>query len=315
MAHRSELVADRWGDAVLKLQLLTLGPDSWGLDGLLQRHAVVDHVDDRLEHRREDSGAAWGAQRHERLAVLQHDRRRHAAEHPFAGRDRVRVARMRVEDVHRVVQEHARARDRHLGAERGVDRLSHRDHVALVVGDREVRRVGRLPEDRGWIARREAARRLDVDLRSAPSRVLLRGQRVDWSLDERRIAHVLVAVGEPDLQRLGHQVHARRGAKPDSPDVEALQDVEQLHDVRAARARRRNRDDLVASVVASDRLSMAELVPVEVGAGDDSAVRGHVVDDHLTDLAAIQNVGTVTRDGSQGACIVAPHDGVAGLRR
>ena len=56
------------------------------LHRLLQRHPVVDQVQHRLQHRREDAQPAWQAQRKARLAVLQHDQRRHRRSDPLARR-------------------------------------------------------------------------------------------------------------------------------------------------------------------------------------------------------------------------------------
>ena len=53
-----KVLANGGGDAGLDLKRLTLGPDARSFDSLLECHAVVDDVDDGLEHRREDSRRA-----------------------------------------------------------------------------------------------------------------------------------------------------------------------------------------------------------------------------------------------------------------
>ena len=64
-----EALAHRGGDAVLDFQDRPLGPDARRLDRLLQFHAVVDQVDQRLQRRGEDLAAAGQAQRIAHLAV------------------------------------------------------------------------------------------------------------------------------------------------------------------------------------------------------------------------------------------------------
>ena len=59
----AQALADAFGNAVLDLEHDALGPDARRLDRLLQRHAVVDQVDQRLPGRGEDLAAARQAER------------------------------------------------------------------------------------------------------------------------------------------------------------------------------------------------------------------------------------------------------------
>ena len=93
------------------------------------------------------------------LAVLQHDGRRHRAEHPLARVDqvggradvarRVGVARLLVEVPHLVVEEEAGAFDDDVRAEPAFERVSARDRHAAPIEDREVRRLVGLGALRG----------------------------------------------------------------------------------------------------------------------------------------------------------------------
>ena len=143
VAARGDRVANRRRDILLHLELLALAPDPRRLHGFLQRHAVIDQVDHRLEHGGEDAHAAGQAERPRGLAVAQHDRRRHAAGHALAGRDGGGRARVRVEERHGVVEQHAGAGHRGLRPEQVVDGLGHRDHIAVRVRGRHVRGVRR----------------------------------------------------------------------------------------------------------------------------------------------------------------------------
>src|SRR5512132_4287721 len=74
MAAGGEGPAHAVRDGAFDLQLLALRPDARRLDRLLQRHPVVDHVHEGLEHRGEDPHAARQAERPGRPPLAQHDR-------------------------------------------------------------------------------------------------------------------------------------------------------------------------------------------------------------------------------------------------
>jgi hypothetical protein len=93
------------GEARLQFQAEALRPHPRALPPLPAGHAVVDQVEHRLQRRREDAQAPRQAQRKTRLAVLQHDQRRHRRRDPLARRQRVGQPRPRVEDVKVVVRD------------------------------------------------------------------------------------------------------------------------------------------------------------------------------------------------------------------
>src|SRR5437016_8569498 len=121
VSTHGQLMAYGRSDTRFHFEGLTLGPDTWGLNGFLQCHAVVNDVDDRLQHRGEDTRTTGSAQGHEGAATPEHDGGGHAAQHAFPRRNGVGPLRVRVKDIHRVVEHNARAWYGDLGAKRFVD--------------------------------------------------------------------------------------------------------------------------------------------------------------------------------------------------
>ena len=62
------------------------------VDRFLDVHAVVDHVEDAVQHGGDDAAAARRADHHHRLAVLRDDGRAHRAQRPLARGDRIGLA-------------------------------------------------------------------------------------------------------------------------------------------------------------------------------------------------------------------------------
>ena len=79
VAAHGQLVAYGRSDTRFDFEDLPLSPDTRRLNGLLQRHAVVDDVDDGLQHRGEDTRTTGSPQGHERAAPLEHESRGHTA--------------------------------------------------------------------------------------------------------------------------------------------------------------------------------------------------------------------------------------------
>ena len=299
VAHGAQPPAGRLGDAWFDLQFLPLSPDARRFDRLLQRHAEVDDVDDRLQHGGEDARATGRAERHERPAILQDDRRRHAAEHALAGRDGVGVAGVRVEQRHGVVEEQAGAGDSDLGAEQLVDGLRHGDHVAFVIGDGEMGGVARLAAERRRIAGTVRGWAAAVNVAAADAGVLLGREASDRHLHEGRIGHVLEAVGVGDLHHLGEQVDVRGAAEAQGGDVEPLEQVEHLHDVGAAAAGGGRRHDLVAAVGAAHRHAVLNLVLAQVLQRDEPAVGRHLFRNRRAEGTAVEHARSVRGDQLQ----------------
>src|SRR5262252_10504703 len=68
MTEGTQLRAGAFGDSLLDLERIALGPDPRRLDRLLQAHAVIDQVDQRLHRAREDAFSPGKAERVDQLA-------------------------------------------------------------------------------------------------------------------------------------------------------------------------------------------------------------------------------------------------------
>ena len=73
--------------------------DARRIDGLLQRHAMIDDIDDDFEDRGDDSRAARRSDHQNRLAVLEHERRRHGAQWALSRSDRICLALNQTEHI------------------------------------------------------------------------------------------------------------------------------------------------------------------------------------------------------------------------
>ena len=124
-------------------------------------------------------------------------------------------------------------------------------------------------------------------------------QAVERVLDEVRVAEVAVAVDVGVAHRLDLIVHRLRRAEARVLERIALEDVEDLADDHAARARRRRGDDVIAAVVAFDRRELARRVLVEVGLRDEALAGAARGDDGARDRALVEAVGArLARSGA-----------------
>jgi len=99
--------------------------DARRIDRLLQRHAVIDDIDDDLEHCRDDSGSARRAHDENRLAVFEHECWRHGTQGTFPGGNCVGFALHQAKNighaglggevVHLIIQEESGIAGDHLG--------------------------------------------------------------------------------------------------------------------------------------------------------------------------------------------------------
>ena len=189
---------------------------------LLQRRPVQCR-EHHLQHGRDDARAAGGAERQHGPAVAQHDGGRHARQGAFARRDDVRLTVSQPEEirrpgagdevVHLVVQHDAERLRRHERAERAVDRLRQRHHVAPAVHHAQVRGsavVGLARRRPGGRRRRAVALRR---LRSlAPDRprqrlgMIAAREALDGHVGEVRVAKVARAIRERVLERFEQQM-------------------------------------------------------------------------------------------------------------
>ena len=197
-----------------------------------QRHAEVEPVDEDLQDGRDDRRAARRADREQRLAVVEHDRRAHRAARALAALDPVRVRqRVEVEVRQLVVQQEAAARDDDAGAAGRLDRERVRDDVAPAVGGGDVRRRPGARRGRGRLAAACRRRCTGTDRRarpgsSRPSRSIsarrVAGEPVgeqprQRDVEVRRVGEVRAAVGERVARGLDEAVQRRLAAS--SPRV------------------------------------------------------------------------------------------------
>ena len=176
------------------------------VDGVLDVHAEIDHVQNDLRDRRRDARAAGSPDRHEQLAVLEQDRRRHRREGAFARCDGVGLALHKPEHVRRtgfgrevvhfVVEEKAEARHRDAVAVAAVERVGDRYRISSRIDDRVMSRLELLGADRpARLHLRTWRRAFRVDRGAELREVGLVEETGNRVLHEVRVADVLVAVG------------------------------------------------------------------------------------------------------------------------
>ena len=104
----------------------------------------------------------------------------------------------------------------------------------------------------------------------------------------------------------------RGGAEAQGGDVEGLQQVEHLHDVRPATAGGGHRNDLVAAVSAAHGRPVVNLVFAQVTLGDEAPVSRHLRGNGLAEGTVVKRVGTVRCDQLQARRKLLHDDDVAG---
>ena len=191
---------------------------------------------------------------------------------------------MRIEDRHRVVEQHASAGHHRLRAEEVVDGLGRGDDVAIGIRDRDVRRVWGSSVDAGRIR----AGLFEVDLGTARRRVMLRDEPGDRHVDERGIAGGRAAVGERDLHRFREQVNTVDGAEAERRQVVGLEEVQHLDQVDAAACRRRAAGDLETAIGPEYRRALDRAIAPQIVERDQAAGARHVLDDGPAERAAIE---------------------------
>ena len=117
--------------------------DARRLDGRLHVHAEIDDVEQDEQDLLVLAVAARRADREERLAVLEDDRRRQRRPRPLAAGEHVRARRIEVERLHPVAHRHAGRAGDERAAEQPARARRGREQVAVGVRDLERRRVAR----------------------------------------------------------------------------------------------------------------------------------------------------------------------------
>ena len=246
----------------------------------LKTHAVVDDVEQHLEHSGDDATAARSAEHEPDLSIPDDDRRRHRRQHALVRSNRVRLAAdeakhvwragPRGEVIHLVVEQEAAARDDIAATERVVDRRRARNRVAVLVDHGEVRRVVALLRARWqpWghftapVGAQPLPKRVCVGFRHQPfgrNRVVI------------RIAEPLRTVRVCTTHHFGQQVQRATAAVAHAAQVIGLQQVQHLQQRHAARRRRRHADHFVAAIGAAHRRALDCAVTGEVLFGDEPA--------------------------------------------
>ncbi len=224
-------------------------------------HAIIEHIDDHLEHRGDDAAAAGRARHQNRLVVLQHNGRRHRGQRPFAGAGQIGLepdeaigiggAGGSREIVEFVVEQHAGAVRDQADAIAEIQRIGVADRIAQAINHRKMRGVRafvRLPRRQRigpW------RRVIEVDAGALLRRVILRDQGRNRRIDKSGIAEIARAIGISALHRLDHDMQRRRGALLHLPHRKTFEDVQGLHQHHAAGGRLRHRDDVIAAIEAA----------------------------------------------------------------
>ena len=107
----------------------------------------------------------------------------------------------------------------------------------------------------------------------------------------------------------------RGGIEPLFANRKAFENIEDLDDVRAARGRRRHRDDLMAAIGSAHRLALDRAVIGEVVEGHPSAVLAHRRDDLFGDRPLVEAIRPLRRDAVERRGEIVERDVIAGDAR
>ena len=128
---------------------------------VLRPVVVIEDIADYLRDRAHDLPATGRAAHQERIVGAKDDRRRTRPEHPFARRDRVGLARPRIEPVHAIGDHDARAASHDPRSEPTAERSRERDAHPIAIHNIEMCGVGVIGHRRQAFAERGAERRCD----------------------------------------------------------------------------------------------------------------------------------------------------------
>ncbi|AEK61998.1 hypothetical protein CFU_2168 [Collimonas fungivorans Ter331] len=295
------------------------------IDCFLDIHAVVDHVQHGQQGRCDDAAAARRADHHDGLAVLGDDGRAHRRQRTFAGSDGVGFALHQAvhvghadlgrEIVHLVVEHDAGLAGHDAGAEPVVQRVGDRHRIAPFVDDRIMGGVAAFMRFDARLDVLRYAGLVRIDGAADLGRISFVEQARQRVLHVVGIAQVAVAVDIGMAHRFDLVMHRLRRAETEVLHRITLEDVHDLADDHAARARRRRRNYVVAAVVAFDRRQFAGFVLVEIGLGDDALAGLAGGDDSLRHPALVEAVAALGADLAQGLCQVLLHQLLADAER
>ena len=265
------------------------------VDGFLNVEREIDHADQDIGDGGDDGGAAGRAENQEKLAVFQHDGRRHGGERALAGADGIgRALDQSVgvgdalfggEVVHFIVEQEAQAFGGDARAEGVVERGGYGNGVAFGIDDGIVGGVFRFANGGG--ARLGYALQFTEDdgrfrslltlawLGSMESRhaaaYFLSMSCATGNFGEVGIAHKFGAIVEGAAEGFGFEVDGVGGAVAEFREVEAFEDIEDFDERDSAGRWRRSADDVVAAIRAANGLALFDFVGGEVGGGDQAS--------------------------------------------
>ena len=211
-----------------------LGRQLGRFDGLLDRHAEGRAVEIELQQPLALVVPAHGAEGHPRLAVAERERGRQRGARALAGRDHVGMVRRREIEGHHPDRERKPERLDHLRRHQPGAARRERGHVALRVDGvhvhgagapglrREALVLGQQRRIAAGVSRAQLpVRPALIDQLRALRRVVVRQQDFGRHHRLRRVAVVLLAIGEGELHRLDQQMAIVRARRPHRLQVEA----------------------------------------------------------------------------------------------
>ena len=274
-----------------------------------------------------------------RRAPPEHHHRVHRMPHPLARLQAVNMVGVKMPVGHPVVEQHARIARHQRRTPPALDalQLAHgvagpvRHHeaggilalpaVTVAAGAGDCRRLGRRPRRvtarlvvpgiaGGHILRRP----FRVDGRRPFQGVLRRQHTRQRHINIIRVGDIRLPVGESHLLGLYHQVNGRGGTEAHCRQIVLPDDVQLLEQDVAAGIGRRFVHRIVA-VLGGDGFLPAGVAVGQVGHRQQAALFLAETDDGGGDVAAIENLAPLRRDGGQGARQVALPEDVAGAHR
>ena len=311
MAHGGELVLGSLAHPVLQNQGAEVVVHPHRVNGVLNVHAVVDHLADHLGHAGDDAGGAGGAQAHKGLAVLQDQGGAHAGERPLGTGHYVGAFRVHREVKQGVVQQNAGALGHQTGGKGGVHGFGHGHHVALRVHDGVVGGGFRLKGP--GVARLVGLAVLWVNGSRQLGGIVLVRNAAHRHIHIGRVAHVFGAVGKAQLKGLAEQVEVLRAFRVHAAHIEVFQNVQDLQNDAAAGGGQIGRIYVITSVGAVHRLAHVNFVVRHVLHGQAAALGLHRVHDFLGNVAGVEGAFALGGNGAQGGRQVRVLDGVARL--
>ena len=178
---------------------------------------MIDNIGDDIQHRRDDARATRTAGHHHHFALIQHNRRTHRGQWPFAWRGGIGTTAHQPEGIgytgfggkiiQLVVEHHTGAFGDHAQTVGEVQRIGVGNRIAFRIHDRIM--GGLVALVRGQLTRFDLARRTGfcgINLLDARLRIAFGCERCHRNSNEIGIAEIFRTVGIGDFHRLGEQM-------------------------------------------------------------------------------------------------------------